>query len=141
MRLLVTRFDECLTFYKDVLELKLIWGELGGNYASFDTGNGQGLALYRKELMSEVVGTTHLPVHAESQDKLVCIFVVTDIEQTVQNIVKNGGRCETEIQDQPDWGIRAVHLRDPDGNLIELFSELAEDKWSQDLVELGKKYE
>lgn len=141
MRLLVTRFDECLCFYRDVLGLKLTWGELGGNYASFDTGKGLGLCLYKKKLMAEVMGTTHLPAQSESQDTFVCIFEVTDLEQTVRNIEINGGRCVTEIQDRPDWGIRAVHLRDPDGNLIELFSELAVDKWSQNLVKLSKKYE
>lgn len=141
VRLLVTRFDECLRFYRDVLGLKLTWGELGGNYASFDTGEGQGLGLYRKELMSGVLDTTHLPAQSQTQDAFVCIFEVDDLEQTVQSIENNGGSCVTEIEDRPDWGIRAVHLRDPDGNLIELYAELAEDKWSSNLVELSKKYE
>ncbi|GIQ71380.1 VOC family protein [Xylanibacillus composti] len=141
VRLLVSRFDECLIFYRDVLGLKLTWGELGGNYANFDTGDGLGLGLYKKELMSEVIGTTKLPVRSESQDTFVCIFEVDDLEQTVKNIENKGGRCLTEIQDRPNWGIRAVHLRDPDGNLIELYSELAAEKWSEDLIELSKRYE
>lgn len=41
----------------------------------------------------------------------------------------NGGKCEMEIHDQPDWGIRAVHLRNPNRTLIELYTEFAEDKW------------
>ena len=141
VRLLVTRLDECLLFYRDVLGLKLTWGELGGNYVSFDTGEGQGLSLCKKDFMSEVVGKYHFSAQFESQDTCVCIFEVTDLEQTVQTIEKNGGQFVTEIQDRPDWGIRVVHLRDPDGNLIELFSELEADKWSESLIELSKKYE
>ena len=120
---------------------KLTWGELGGNYASFDTGEEQGLGLYKKEFMAEVMGTTHLSAHSESQDAFVCIFEVDELEQAVRNIENNSGQCVTKIQDRPDWGIQAVHLRDPDGNLIELFSELPADKWSGHLIELNKKYE
>jgi len=31
------------------------------------------------------------------------------------------------------WGIRGCHFRDPENNLIEIWSELAKEKWDKDL--------
>lgn len=55
-RLLVSNFNACLNFYQEVLGLKLVWGEFGGNYASFDAGNGYELGLFKKELMADAIG-------------------------------------------------------------------------------------
>jgi hypothetical protein len=38
-----------------------------------------------------------------------------------------------EPHDRPDWGIRVLHLRDPDGLLIELNEPLPTDQWSKEL--------
>ena len=40
-----------------------------------------------------------------------------------------------------DWGSRTVHLRDPEDNLIELFSPMAPEQWSEELIEESKKCE
>lgn len=138
--LLVTKFDECLRFYRDILGLELAWGEEGGRYASFATENGQGISLYRRELMAEVVHTTDLPEHVEVQDRFACVIEVANLEQTVEEIERRGGSFITPIHDRPEWGIRVAHLRDPDGNLIELYTNLAKEKWDPALVELSKKY-
>ncbi len=37
--------------------------------------------------------------------------------------------------DHPDYGIRSAHLRDPDGNLIEIYSQLPKTRWSRQLGE------
>lgn len=39
-----------------------------------------------------------------------------------------------EPKDYPDWGIRAAHVRDPDGNLIEIENEMPKGEWSQELL-------
>ena len=46
-----------------------------------------------------------------------------------------------EPTDMVDWGSRTVLLRDPEDNLIELFSPLAPEQWSEELIEENKKYE
>ncbi len=38
------------------------------------------------------------------------------------------------------WGIRVVHLKDPEGNLIELNTELDKLKWDEDLLKDAKEY-
>jgi hypothetical protein len=44
-----------------------------------------------------------------------------------------------EPKDMSDWGIRVFHLRDPDGNLLEIFSELKKTRWSQGLQEADQR--
>ena len=39
-----------------------------------------------------------------------------------------------------DWGMRTVYLRDPEENLIELFTPLAPEKFSQELIEEDQKF-
>ena len=39
------------------------------------------------------------------------------------------------------WGIRAAHLRDPDGNLIEINELLSPEEWSRDLREEQARYQ
>lgn len=141
VRLLVTNFDDCLHFYQEILGFNLTWGELGGNYASFDVGDGKVLALFRRKLMAEAVGTADLPAQTETQDKFALIFEVTDLEQIVRVIEDRGGKFVSPIQNKPLWGIRTVHLRDPEGNLIELFTELPEEEWDDSLIEKDRKYE
>jgi lactoylglutathione lyase len=141
VRLLVTNFDDCLYFYQTILGLTLTWGETGGNYASFDVGEGKVLALFRKRLMAEAVGTAELPEQTEAQDRFACIFEVGDLEKTVKSIEERGGKFASPIQDMPLWGIRTVHLRDPDGNLIEIIMGLPAEEWDESLIEQDRRYE
>jgi catechol-2,3-dioxygenase len=39
------------------------------------------------------------------------------------------------------WGMRAVHFRDPENNLIEIWSELVKEKWDKDLQNESKEYQ
>jgi glyoxalase family protein len=41
----------------------------------------------------------------------------------------------------PDWGMRTLYLRDPEENLIELFTPLSPEKFSQELLEEDKKFQ
>ena len=65
VRLLTTRFPEMFTFYRDVMKLKVTWGELGDSYASFAGADGSAaLALFTRHEMARVVGTSGLPIEA-----------------------------------------------------------------------------
>ena len=41
----------------------------------------------------------------------------------------------------PDWGMRTLYLRDPEENLIELFTPLAVEQCNQELLEEDKKFQ
>ena len=124
VRLLVTRFDETFAFYRDILGLKPTWGKPGENYASFAFPGGAQIALFRKGLMADAVGTSSQPSTRREQDTAALILSVDDVDTLYARLKAAGVEFTRAPQDQPVWGIRAVHFRDPDGNLFEAFSPI-----------------
>jgi lactoylglutathione lyase len=45
VRLLVSDFDSCFRFYRDVMGFRPTWGEEGDGYADFDAGAGDQMGL------------------------------------------------------------------------------------------------
>ena len=123
MRLLVTRFDETYAFYKDVLGLRPTWGKPGENYASFAFPGGGEIAIFRRSMMADAVGTAARPSTRQEQDTAVLILTVDDVDALYARL-KGTVEFTTAPTDRASWGIRAAHFRDPDGNLIEVFSPL-----------------
>ena len=140
VRLLVTNFDACFRFYRDVMGFKVTWGEEGNTYGSFSVGEGTALALFRRQAMAKIIGTTDLPVDAVSQDRIMLIFGVENLDATVKKLREQGAQFVTEPEDQPNWGIRTAHLRDPDGNLIEINSPMPTTEWSEELRKEASKF-
>ncbi len=52
------------------------------------------------------------------------IVTVEDVDASVERLQAQGVQFLTDPRDFPGWGIRSAYLRDPDGNLIELYSDL-----------------
>lgn len=121
VRLLVTNFDGCFRFYRDVLALPVGFGNEGDVYADFKLGGDVTLALFERQAMAEAVGTTDLPTTADSQDRAVVVFGVDDLQATVARLQAHGVELVAEPTDRPEWGMRTAHFRDPDGNLLEIF--------------------
>lgn len=122
IRLLVRKFKDCFQFYHEILGLPVVAGNESGPYAEFDTGTFL-LALFNQELMAQVIGTTHKPIQLDCQDQIALIFEVQDVDNTY-NLLKNQGiKFVTEPTDRPAWGLRTAHLRDPDNNLIEIYTD------------------
>ncbi|MCR6105888.1 VOC family protein [Salipaludibacillus agaradhaerens] len=141
VRLLVTKFADCYRFYKDILGFKVTWGDSSSGYVSFEAGEGKEFAIFDRQAMAEAVGTTVLPAVNQAQDRFALIFKVEEkLEQIVIRLQLQNVDIVSGVQDRPDWGIKTIHLRDPDGNLIELFSELSKDKWNRNLLEEDEKF-
>jgi catechol 2,3-dioxygenase-like lactoylglutathione lyase family enzyme len=140
VRLLVTRYDECFRFYHETLGFPVLWGELGGSYASFGTAGGKSFAIFPRAEMARAVGAAHLSSDAASQDRFALILGVGDLEAVVGQLKAKGVAMIADVQARPDWGIRTAHLRDPDGNLIELFDELPSESWDAELRNADEKY-
>jgi catechol 2,3-dioxygenase-like lactoylglutathione lyase family enzyme len=124
VRLLVTRFDESYAFYRDVLGLKPTWGKPGDNYAAFAFSGGGEIAIFRQSLMADALGTSARPVTRREQDTTALILSVDDVDAWYSTLQSAGVQFVDPPKNQDAWGIRAMHFRDPDGNLIELFSPL-----------------
>jgi catechol 2,3-dioxygenase-like lactoylglutathione lyase family enzyme len=123
VRLLVADFPAAFRFYRDVLGFKPLFGDENDVYTEFD-GGGLTIALFRKDLMAEVVGATDQPATAESQDEMALIFAVENVDTACKELQARGVALVTEPQDRAVWGIRTAHFRDTDGNLIEIFNPI-----------------
>lgn len=140
IRLLVNDFDKCFTFYNDMLGLECTWGKPGDNYASFNIGNPSGLALFKAELMNIAINIADAEKKESLQDKIAIILQVDNVNETYKSLQSKGVEFSTEPKDMPAWGIRVTHFRDPENNLIELYSELPKEKWDDHLLEDEKEF-
>ncbi|KOV89111.1 glyoxalase [Nocardia sp. NRRL S-836] len=83
-------------------------------YANWDIGGEAALAVFGRARLVEVVGSEDVPGPA------MLVLRVGDVDRAAEVFVAAGGRVVVEPTDRPDWGVRAAHLRDPEGNLVEL---------------------
>lgn len=123
LRLLVSNYKDSFLFYRDLLGFDVGWGDENTGYAEFNTGSIQ-LAVLRKELMAEVVSSTEEPASVANQDKTFLILAVDNVDEVYQQLQDNQVKIVAPPQDHSDWGIRTAHFRDPDGNLIEIYTNL-----------------
>jgi len=123
VRLLVADYRACFAFYRDVLGFKTAWGDEESGYVEFEAGNVR-LALFSRDEMAEVVGTSSLPSKVNGQDKGVVVFRVDDVDQVCRELQESGVELLTQPEDRVEWGIRTAHFRDPDGNLVEINKRL-----------------
>jgi lactoylglutathione lyase len=138
IRLLTNQFPEMFRFYRDALDLRVRWGDEDGAYADLDTGTGVDIAIFSRERIAQMVGTEKKPEFTAAQDPVMLIVAVDDVDFRVNRLIEHGAMLVNPPADQPDHGIRSAHLRDPDGNLIEINSELPHSRWSETLKQLNK---
>lgn len=118
-RLLGADFPACFRFYRDVLGFQPTFGSETDGYADFDTGEVT-LALFDRAEMSEALGARALPQPDGVQDRACLVFSVDNVDSACERMKASGVRIVAPPTDHADWGIRTAHLRDPDGNLIEI---------------------
>jgi catechol 2,3-dioxygenase-like lactoylglutathione lyase family enzyme len=112
VRLLVDDPALSYRFYRDVLGLAPSFGEEGEPYASFEAGEGT-VAIFARVHQAEVVDLD------ASGDGALVVLEVDDLQETSEALLA-AGLSEGAITDRPDWGLRVLHVRDPDGHLLEI---------------------
>ncbi|MCL2562223.1 MAG: VOC family protein [Rikenellaceae bacterium] len=124
VRILVKDYRKCFNFYTQKLGLEAAW-DVGECYASFKVADGiEGLAIFTSDLMAPVVGDADKAQPVGYRDKMMVSFEVANVDETYRALKEKGVEFVNEPTDIPDWGMRVVHLRDPEDNLIELFTPL-----------------
>ncbi|MFI6687125.1 VOC family protein [Streptomyces sp. NPDC050485] len=124
-RLLVDRYERAFRFYDAVLpELTgctLARGNSSSGYASWDAADGRtALALFTRAAMVSALGEPNVPGGGGS----LVLHVATPqaLDSAVALCAGAGGVVVAAARDLPEWGagLRAAHVLDPDGNLVEL---------------------
>ena len=115
VRLLVDDFASCFRFYRDVLGLEVAFGEEAGPYASFRSGDAA-LSIFARPEQGEAV-----PLR-EPGDGAIPIVEARDLDGEAERLRPH---VVAGPISRPDWGIRVLYVRDPAGNLLELYNDLA----------------
>ena len=114
VRLLVDDPAAAFRFYRDELGLEPGWGEEGEAYASFAAGDGT-VAIFVRDAQGETIELR------QPGDGAVVVLEVDDAAAAAKRF---GDRVVSGPTERKDWGGRVVYLRDPSGNLIELFEPI-----------------
>jgi lactoylglutathione lyase len=114
VRQLVDDPGAAFRFYVDELGLTPTSGEAGEAYASFDAG-GAAVAIFARGGQAEAV---ELRTAGDST------LLVLDVDDANADVARLGSRVVAGPIDRPEWGGRVAYLRDPSGNLIELFQSI-----------------
>ncbi|HEY6285825.1 MAG TPA: VOC family protein [Ktedonobacteraceae bacterium] len=121
-RLLVSDFPASLKFWRDIMMLPITFGDETMGYAYFDAGDA-GLELLSRAGFAASLGEatpTPMPVGHQA----VIVFRVDDVDATYVDLVKRGATAIADPVDRPVWQARTAHLSDPDGYLVEIYSQL-----------------
>ncbi|MCH8035366.1 MAG: VOC family protein [Bacteroidetes bacterium] len=125
---MVNDFEKSFSFYNETLGLKCTGGDKDAVYASFDIGLPSGLAIFKTELMTEAIGNQKTEKKTVSNDKFAIIIEVDNVNETFDQLKAKSIEFITEPKDMKAWEIRVAHMRDPEGNLIEIFSNLSKSE-------------
>ncbi|NJL85831.1 MAG: bleomycin resistance protein [Leptolyngbyaceae cyanobacterium SM1_1_3] len=123
-RLLVQDLEACFHFYRDTMGFEVVMDERRDGYAEFAVANMR-LALFRREEMAGIIHTTEMPADAKSQDRVVLIFTVSDLDEICEKLKHEGTVFASEPMKNANFDLKIAYIRDPDGNLIGLFENLA----------------
>jgi len=121
VRLLADDFSTTFRFYRDGLGLGTPWDD-NGDYAEFDIGSDVRLAIFSRV---EMGGDIEL---RGGGDGVLLVLDVGNVDTAYASLRAHGVEFVDEPHDRSEWGLRVVHLRDPDANLIELFHDIEWDR-------------
>lgn len=118
VRLLVSDFAACYRFYAEVLGLKPQSGTAEGPYEKFSPATGSaGIALQDRAMMSGILGD-ELGDAATGHRSLV-VLRVDALDAYCEEITARGATLLRGPAPMTDR-MRVAHLKDPEGNLVEL---------------------
>lgn len=85
--------------------------------------------------MADSIGNSNKQLPEDSREKTTTVIKVLDVDKTYAELGEKGVAFFKDPIDMTGWGMRVAHFRDPENNLVEIWSELAKEKWDNDLKE------
>jgi len=129
-RLLVSNFPETFRFYREVIGLPTEYRpESAGPYAEFQLGGDRYLGLFDRTLMLDALGI-HASERSLDVHSFLCICV-DDVDAEAERLEGLGVELAAPPTDHEPWGMRTVHVRDPEGNIVEFYGALRGDGQGQ----------
>ncbi|MFJ9347360.1 VOC family protein [Streptomyces sp. NPDC101237] len=117
VRLLVSDFAACYRFYAEVLGLKPQSGASEGPYEKFSPHPGSaGIALQDRTVMAEVLGELG---DAATGHRSLVVLRVDDLDAYCEQLAARGAVLVHGPAPMTER-MRVAHLKDPEGNLVEL---------------------
>ena len=105
------------------MQLPLSFSDEEMGYAYFEAGT-TGLELFSRNEMADTLGEA-TPAPGSTGRQTVITFKVDDVDAAYAGFVERGAQSVAGPTDRPVWRVRAAHLSDPEGHLIEIYSPLA----------------
>jgi len=125
VRLLVQDYKKCFKFYTEQLGLEPVWGDENGCYANFKVAEGiEGFAIFVSDYMATAIGNDDKTQPEGYREKSMISFEVKNVNETYKTLLTKGVVFINKPFDMPDWGMRVVHFRDPEENLLEIYTPL-----------------
>jgi len=127
VRLLVKDYRKCFDFYTKTLGFEAAF-DVGDCYASFKVIEGiEGLAIFTSDFFAPVVGNVDKTQPTNCREKSLVSFEVKNVDEIYKTLLAKGVTFVNEPIDMSGWGMRVVHLRDPEENLIEFYTQLEKE--------------
>ncbi|MEO5953400.1 MAG: VOC family protein [Chloroflexia bacterium] len=129
VRMLVDDFSTELKFYREVMQLveKYVDEKIHYAYLGFDASDPDGstcLELADLKDFAEIIGDSSGALPATKLGGTLLNIKVDDVDASYAEFVGRGAKSLAEPKDRPDWGVRAAHLADPEGNILEIYTSL-----------------
>jgi lactoylglutathione lyase len=124
VRILVRDFARSWAFYRDVLGLTPAKGHGEPPYGEFVFGGRSLIGLFEERNMAEATGLEGGPYPATVVGRSALILETADVDSVARELERRHVPLVAGPTDRPAWQLRTIHLRDPDGYLIEIYSAL-----------------
>ena len=103
-------------------------GRWGGFYTHVvDLDEGESARYHKSQRamrVAEAIGAEPPRAKSVEQDDVCLVFAVDNVDRAYETLKGKGGSLINKPHDRKYWGIRCFHLRDPDGNLIEINKDI-----------------